>query len=164
MTRRRKDAVRDQVRAQLERAKSWPAGFDAGTLRRWRTHHHVVTVRCAACFKPAWILMSPRERVTLDEIVQVTLDPAARLVSNACTCRWYVRPTGRDVHVGVARALRRGLGGVTEHRATTVTLSPPPADLFYQSPHGMWVRKSDAGNPCPYCDSQIGHPVPAEFC
>lgn len=165
MTRRRKDSVRDQVRAQQRRAVSWPRGFIPGNLHHYYDRNHVTTVRCGQCYKPAWVLMAPDHLIDVDAILRSTsLEPASLLVSDACDCRWYLRPSAQALRPAVALAVRRGVGDVTAHRATTISLSPVPLSLVYRTPHGSWMLKADAGSPCPYCDAREGHPVPAEFC
>jgi len=121
-----RNTVRGDVAAQAQRAPAWPEGFDPGNLRRWRTHHHVLTLRCGACHRPRALLLAPADAITLDAILERgAWYPSRGVVRDPCVCVWVALPAPSTFRGAVARAVRAGLGRVDQHTALVVVASPP---------------------------------------
>lgn len=100
---------------------------DGLTLSREPAHlawsHHVLTVRCASCGRPAWLLFSVGS-----DAASILQNPdwrrAAEIVRKPCRDEWEQWPDVIDYQREVRRAVAAGLGGLADRRAVQVTRRP----------------------------------------
>lgn len=118
--------LRRRVREQLRGKEGWPHGFEPGNLRFWRRSNHVLTVRCGCCYRPAFLVLAPVRFTTVDSILDhAELAPADDVVADPCKCHWSTWPDVSRFRREVSRAVRNGLGLITEHKAVEARATPP---------------------------------------
>lgn len=156
MSRKRRATVRETL------SELWnilPEDAPRGQMGEFWRNNHVLTLRCSACHRPRALLMAPVWNVTAEAIAERGhWRPASSdLVRNPCRCLWVEMPEPSTFRGAIVRAVRAGLGRVTEHKAVSVVASPPDHKLFHHGPMGTWVPRTEPGRTCPICDTPRGH-------